>query len=83
MSYKYGQQYCTLKLDSENLNNTFPQSEAKNDKTLAALADKDLSGAQQSSELSEAFGPSNINDVARMNDALALQACLQGKDFKA
>lgn len=83
MSYQYGQTYCTLQLDSEDANGTILQSEVKKNKTFAALADKDLSGVQQSSELSEAFGSSNGNDAARMNDAMAIQACVQGKDFKS
>ena len=83
MSYQYGQKYYTLKLDSKNINATFLQSEVKKDKTLTALANKALPRAQQSSEPSEAFGSSHGHDAARMNDALAIQACLQGKDFQS
>ncbi|OIR43065.1 hypothetical protein BJP08_02860 [Corynebacterium sp. NML140438] len=90
MSTKNYQNHCTLKFDSPGMtqnNGTYTQSAIKNwvskQDGLKKLADTDLTNAQQSSQLSEAFGSSDAAETAALNDGMALQACLQGKDFKA
>lgn len=90
MSTKNYQNHCTLKFDSPDMiqnNGTYKQSDLKNwvskQDGLKKLADTDLTNAQQSSQLSEAFGSSDAAETAAINDGMTLQACLQGKDFKA
>ena len=90
MSTKNYQKHCTLKFDSPDMtqnNGTYKQESIKRwvatKQDLKKLADADLTNLQQSSQLSEAFGSSNAADTAAINDGMALQACLQGKDFKA
>ncbi|WP_311476019.1 hypothetical protein [uncultured Corynebacterium sp.] len=90
MSTKNYQPQCTLKFDSPDMtqnNGTYKQESIKRwvatKQDLKKLADADLTNLQQSSQLSEAFGSSNAADTAAINDGMALQACLQGKDFKA
>ncbi len=90
MSTKNYQKYCTLKFDSADMtqnNGTYTQDAIKKwvskQDGLKKLADTDISNVQQSSQLSEAFGSSTAEETAAINDGMALQACLQGKDFKA
>ena len=90
MSHKNYQPQCTLKFDSANMtknNGTHTQNEVKiwvaQQADAKKLAEADLTKLQQSSQVSEAFGSSTAEDTAAINDGMALQACLQGKDFKA
>lgn len=90
MSTKNYQNHCTLKFDSAEMtqnNGTHPQNDVKvwvaQQDGLGKLADTDISNVQQSSQISEAFGSSDAAETAAINDGMALQACLQGKDFKA
>lgn len=90
MSHKNYQPHCTLKFDSANMtknNGTHTQNEVKiwvaQQADAKKLAEADLTKLQQSSQVSEAFGSSTVEETAAINDGMALQACLQGKDFKA
>lgn len=75
--------YCTLSLDGVGTQ-TVPQRQVKNDKEFQRLlTQENISALRTSSDLGEAFGSSDAETVANVNNVEALQACLAGKDYQS
>lgn len=75
--------YCTLSLDGVGTR-TVAQHLVKNDKDYQRLLTQDnVSTLRTSSDLGEAFGSSDAETVANVNNIEALQACMAGNDYQS
>lgn len=74
---------CTIKLDGQAQAVTVYRNKIKNDKRFEQFTAENVATVRASSDLGEAFGSSDAESIAIANNAEAVQACIEGKDYQS
>lgn len=76
------QQTCTIKLDGQAPVTVY-RNKVKNGNQFSEFTDENVGLLRTSSDLGEAFGSSDPDTIAAANNAEAIQACKDGKNYQS
>ena len=74
------QNYCRIVLDNGK-GGLYPQKDVEKAKDFKVLTDDNVGALRASADLGQAFGSSDADAIAAANNAEAIQACKEGKNY--
>ena len=74
---------CNLRLDGGQGSGSVPRLKIKNDQRFAKFTAENVGLVRTSSDVGEAFGSSDAETMAAANNAEAVQACIEGKNYQS
>mgnify|MGYP001758743142 FL=1 len=74
---------CNLRLDGGQGSGSVPRLKIKNDQRFAKFTAENVGLVRTSSDVGEAFGSSDTETMAAANNAEAVQACIEGKNYQS
>lgn len=74
---------CTLRLDGGQGSGTVQRAKIQNETRFTEFTAENVGLVRTSSDVGEAFGSSDAETMAAANNAEAVQACIEGKNYQS